>query len=189
MFVMLEFLSQPWPWWIAGPIVAVVMISLLFLGRSFGVSGSLKTMCTIGGAGKMVPFFRSEWKKDAWNLLFVAGAILGGAIAIWLLPSGQEIALSDAAKTDFSAMGLGQDFGKMAPESLFGASAWTSWKAWVVWIVGGFTLGFGARWAGGCTSGHAITGLSHLQWPSLLAVVGFFGGGLIAAHFIIPHFL
>ncbi|MDP5172466.1 MAG: YeeE/YedE family protein [Bacteroidia bacterium] len=185
---MISFFSQPWPWWVAGPVVASVMITLLMLGRTFGVSGSLGTICNIGGAGKLAPMFRYDWKRDIWNLLFVGGTVIGGVIAIWVLPSGQEIALSEGARESFGQMGITNGYDKLGPEALFGAAAWTSWQAWVVWIVGGFALGFGARWAGGCTSGHAITGLSHLQWPSLLAVVGFFGGGLIAAHFILPAF-
>jgi uncharacterized membrane protein YedE/YeeE len=53
-------------------------------------------------------------------------------------------------------------------------------------VIGGFLVGFGTRYAGGCTSGHAISGLSNLQFASLIATIGFFAGGLIATHLLYP---
>ena len=59
-------------------------------------------------------------------------------------------------------------------------------KGILVLVVGGFMIGFGSRYAGGCTSGHAIMGISSLQWPSLVTVIFFFMGGLLMTHFILP---
>jgi uncharacterized membrane protein YedE/YeeE len=56
-------------------------------------------------------------------------------------------------------------------------------------VVGGFLVGFGTRYAGGCTSGHAIMGLSNLQWPSLVATISFMVGGFIMANLILPFIL
>jgi uncharacterized membrane protein YedE/YeeE len=72
------------------------------------------------------------------------------------------------------------------PDAIFGAEAMSSAKGLLLLLLGGFLIGFGTPYAGGCTSGHAITGLSNLQIPSLIAVIGFFLGGLVMAHFLIP---
>ena len=86
-------------------------------------------------------------------------------------------------------MGI-QDAGKAyMPEKLFGDTSWTDGKVLSILALGGFLVGFGARYAGGCTSGHAISGLSNLQLPSAIAVIGFFVGGIIMNHFLIQFLL
>jgi uncharacterized membrane protein YedE/YeeE len=83
-------------------------------------------------------------------------------------------------------LGIDSPKGKLMPDALFGAQIWQSPKSILILLIGGILIGFGTRYAGGCTSGHAISGLSNLQLPSLKAVIGFFIGGLIMAHFLLP---
>jgi len=183
---MLEFLKQPWPWYISGISIAAVMVVLLYFGKSFGFSSNLKTLCTIAGAGKKVSFFDFEWKTQKWNLLFLIGSILGGIISANLLKSDAPLQLSPATINDLSAVGVHFD-GQLNPEQLYGMHA-LSIKNLLLLLTGGLLVGFGSRYAGGCTSGHAISGLSNLQLPSLLVVIGFFAGGLIMTHLLLPLF-
>ena len=182
---MIELLSQAWPWYVSGPLIALVLFLLLWAGGEFGVSSNLRTLCTIGGAGKSIPFFDIDWKAQLWNLVFVGGAIIGGFIAANYLTSDVPLSLSEATISDLQQFGISFN-GEMAPAHLFSWSSLSNVKGWLVLIGGGFLVGFGTRWAGGCTSGHAISGLSNLQLPSLIAVIGFFIGGLIMTHFLFP---
>lgn len=184
---MLEFLQQPWPWYVSGPMLAFVMISLLISGGEFGVSSTLRAMCSFSGAGKKVMFFNYDWKSQIWNIVFIVGAILGGFIAsYYLTPEGYQITIAPETAQDLQGLGLEPAKG-MLPESLFNIDQLFTLKGFVVMIVGGFLIGFGARYAGGCTSGHAISGLSNLQFPSLIAVLGFFIGGLIMTFILLPY--
>lgn len=182
---MLELLSQPWPWYISGASIACIMVLLLMFGKSFGVSTNLSTMCTMLGAGKKLKFFDFEWKTQKWNLLFLVGSVLGGFVASTFLQDEQQLRLSNATVEDLKRLGISFDTG-LNPLQLFGAEVMTSPKGILILLIGGLLVGFGARYAGGCTSGHAISGLSNLQIPSFIAVIGFFIGGLIMTHFLFP---
>ncbi|WP_299127347.1 YeeE/YedE thiosulfate transporter family protein [uncultured Winogradskyella sp.] len=182
----MEYILQPWPWYISGPCIAIIMYLLLYFGRTFGMSSNLKTLCTIGGAGKQVEFFKFDWKSQRWNLVVVLGAILGGFIAHKFLSNPIDIDLSENTINDLNALGFKNVGKNLLPPELFAWNSIISLKGLSLLIIGGFLVGFGTRYAGGCTSGHAITGLSSLQKPSLIAVIGFFIGGLIMIHFIYP---
>ncbi len=182
---MIEFISQAWPWYVSGPMIALVMFLLLWAGGNFGVSGNLRTICAMGGAGKHVSFFNYHWKGQLWNLVFIIGAIGGGFIASNFLSDPAELQISQATVQDLAGLGITFN-GGLAPEHLFSWQSLTSLPGFLVLVLGGFLVGFGARWAGGCTSGHAISGLSNLQIPSLIAVVGFFIGGLLMTHVLFP---
>ena len=182
---MLDILSQTWPWYISGILIAVIMFMLLWLGGEFGVSSNLRTICAIGGAGKRISFFDFNWKDQIWNITFVVGAVIGGYIATRFLTNSQGIQISEGTISDLQGLGIAFD-SKMLPSQLFSWGSLLTFKGMMVIVVGGFLVGFGARWAGGCTSGHAISGLSNLQLPSLIAVIGFFIGGLIMTHGIFP---
>lgn len=182
----MEYILQPWPWYVSGPCIAIVMFLLLFFGKTFGMSSNLKTLCTIGGAGKKTEFFNFDWKSQKWNLVVVLGSIVGGFIGHYLLSNPINIKLSEATVKDLSALGFNNVGKSLLPPELFSWDAVFSIKGILILIIGGFLVGFGTRYAGGCTSGHAITGLSSLQLPSLIAVVGFFLGGLIMIHLIFP---
>ncbi|MDX1428943.1 MAG: YeeE/YedE thiosulfate transporter family protein [Rhodothermales bacterium] len=181
---MLEFISQPWPWYVAGPIIGLVVPVLLLLGnRQFGVSENLRHMCaaTVGN----VEFLRYDWRAGKWNLTFAVGTVIGGFLAYTFLSHPDPIAISEATRSDLAALGI-SDFNGLVPVEIFSWSGLGTFTGIVMILVGGFLVGFGSRYAGGCTSGHAISGLANLQLPSLIAVLGFFAGGLIATYFILP---
>ncbi len=185
---MISILSQPWPWYVSGPLITFIMFLLLWTGGKFGVSSNLRSLCAIGGGGKYSDFFRFNWKNNVWNLVFVLGAVLGGFIASNYLQSPVLLTLSDATVSDLQELNVSFN-GGLLPAEFFTWSGLMTVKGFLTIVVGGFLVGFGARWAGGCTSGHAISGLSNLQIPSLIAVIGFFIGGLMMTHFLLPLIL
>lgn len=165
------------------------MFSLLLFGNSFGISSNLRTMCSILGAGKSCEFFDFNWKAQTWNLVFAAGMLLGGAIASYFLTSETGVQLSKATLQHLNALGIESPTDSLVPASLFSWKSLLSLRGVIMLVVGGFLIGFGTRYAGGCTSGHAISGLSNLQLPSLIAVIGFFVGGLFVTYLILPALL
>lgn len=183
--IMIEFLSQPWPWYLGGLGIALVIFLLLIQGRIFGVSSSLETLCTIGGAGRTAEYFRVDWKQRSWLLIFLAGSVIGGFIASGVLSNPDPIDISTATIEDLSGLGIHFD-GNFLPESLFNWSNLLTLNGFLLMIGGGLLVGFGSRYAGGCTSGHAISGIADLQLPSMVATIGFFIGGLIAVHLLFP---
>lgn len=182
---MIELIRQPWSWYFSGIMIVVIMLMLIFWGKSFGFSSNLRTICSMAGAGKRTGFFNFDWKAQRWNLLFLVGAIIGGWISSTLLSSPAGLDLSAATVTDLNALGIGFN-GGVNPDELFSLQAMGNPKVLFLLVIGGGLVGFGSRYAGGCTSGHAISGLSNLQLPSLLAVVGFFIGGLMMTWLIMP---
>lgn len=186
---MIEFISQPWPWYVAGPVIALVMFGLIYFGNSFGMSANFRNICSIMGAGKSCDFFDFDWKKQMWNLVFVVGTILGGVIASQFLMSDEVVAISDATVAELTSLGIENPGQGMMPESIFNFESLLTAKGLIMIVLGGFLVGFGTRYAGGCTSGHAISGLSDLQPASLLAVIGFFAGGLAMTWLILPSIL
>jgi len=183
---MIEFILQPWPWYVAGPLIAFIVFLLFYFGKTFGVSSNLESICTISGAGRFNDYFNRDWKKNAWNLVFIFGAIIGGFITYQWLSPNEIIALNSQTVQDLSDIGFQNAGGTYLPEEIFGLDQLLSLKGILVLLLGGFLVGFGARYAGGCTSGHAIVGLSNLEKPSLIAVIGFFIGGLIMTWVLIP---
>lgn len=186
---MIDFLRQPWPWYFSGPMIALVMFLLLWTGKSFGMSSNLRTFCAALGAGKKVSFFAFDWKAQRWNLMVALGAVVGGFIAANYLSVSTAVAISENTVTQLQQLGI-QDAGQAyMPQALFDSNAISNPKSLLILSLGGFFVGFGARYAGGCTSGHAISGLSNFQLPSLIAVIGFFIGGLFVNHFLLPFLL
>ncbi len=182
---MSEFITQTWSWWFSGIMIAAIMLFLLYFGQSFGFSSNLRTICAAAGLGKRTKFFDFNWKAQTWNLVFLVGAIIGGFIAKQFLSTDVPVEISQATINDLSTLGIAAPTSLQPPE-LFSLDAILSIKGFLVLAVGGLMVGFGSRYAGGCTSGHAISGLSDLQVPSLIAVIGFFIGGLIMTFFILP---
>lgn len=182
----MDWIYEPWPWYVSGPMIALVMFLLIMVGKNFGMSANLRTMCTICGADKKAEFFKFDWKSQRWNLMVVLGAVIGGAIAHYGLSNGEGVQIAESVVTDLQGKGFESAGKAYLPNELFDLSALSSVKTWLILIIGGFLVGFGARYAGGCTSGHAISGLSDLQLPSLIAVIGFFIGGLTMIHFLFP---
>lgn len=182
----MELLTQPWPWYIAGPLIGLMVPLLLLLtGKSFGISSSLQHVCAATLPGR-AEYFRYDWKqRGLWNLTFVLGILIGGVIAGTVLASPDPIAISEATRADLAALGI-RDFSGLVPDDLFTWSNLLTVPGFIVIVLGGFLLGFGARYAGGCTSGHAITGMANFDRASLIAVVGFFIGGLVITFVVYP---
>ena len=185
----MDFITQPWPWYVGGPLITLVMITMFFFGKTFGISSTLKTICTIGGAGKVSDFFRFDWQSAVWNLFFVVGCIIGGFIAANYLSPDHAVALNPKTVDSLQSLGIQNPGAEYLPEAIFNWDNLLTSQGIIFMILGGVLVGFGTRYADGCTSGHAITGLSNLQWPSLIAVIGFFIGGLVMTHLILPHIL
>ncbi len=184
-----QIISQPWPWYVAGPAIGVVMFVLLWFGNSFGVSSNFRTICAMSGGGANCEFFRFNWRKQIWNLVFLAGSIVGGYIASNWLSTDNKAHISYATIAELDTIGVNNPGESLVPEEIFSFEALLTTKGLIMLVLGGFLVGFGTRYAGGCTSGHAISGLSNLQLPSLIAVVGFFIGGLFTTYFILPYLL
>ncbi len=185
---MLEFIQQPWTWWVSGIFIASIMFLLLFFGQSFGFSANLRTICSAAGGGKFVKFFDFNWRSQIWNLVFLLGAVLGGFITSQFLSNGEPVQISQTTIADLSKLGISSPTSAQ-PDELFSIESLLTLKGFLILAVGGLMVGFGSRYAGGCTSGHAISGLSDLQLPSLIAVIGFFIGGLLMTFFILPLIL
>lgn len=182
----MDLILEPWPWYVAGPLIAIVMFLLIFMGRKFGMSSNLETMCAICGAGKKADYFNFDWRANRWNLVVILGAAVGGFLGAHLLSENSAVAIAPETVEKLQALGFESAGKAYLPENLFSSSALLDPFAVMILLVGGLLIGFGARYAAGCTSGHAISGLSNLQLPSLIAVAGFFIGGLVMVHFLFP---
>ncbi|NQD71808.1 YeeE/YedE family protein [Sphingobacterium shayense] len=179
----MDWLYGPWPWYVGGAIVGLVMIFLIWMGKSFGFSSNFRTICSALGAGRTCAFFDFNWKAQKWNLLFLLGAIIGGFLSAYIIPNQSMPDISPTTIERLQLLGITSGGESYYPTELFGI--W-SFKNVSLLILGGILVGFGTRYAGGCTSGHAISGLSDLQLPSLIAVIGFFIGGLFMVHVLFP---
>ena len=185
---MIEFLKQPMPWYIAGPLIGLMVPALLIMGNKvFAVSSSLRHICAVCIPAK-IPFFQYDWKKEVWNLFFVTGILTGGLIAGTLLLNAQEVQVNSKLVSELSKYGV-TDYHSLVPKQLFNWQTLFTIKGLILMVVGGFLVGFGTRYAGGCTSGHSIFGLSNLQIPSLIATICFMIGGFIMANLILPYIL
>ncbi|WP_026763721.1 YeeE/YedE family protein [Sediminibacterium salmoneum] len=185
---MKELITQTWSWWFSGAMIASIMFFLLYFGQSFGFSSNLRTICAAAGLGKKTKFFDFNWKAQLWNIVFLIGSIIGGYIASNYLSSGGPVEISASTIEDLGKMGIAAPT-SLQPNELFSWEAVFSVKGFLILAFGGLMVGFGSRYAGGCTSGHAISGLSNLQLPSLIAVIGFFIGGLLMTYVIMPFIL
>ncbi|MGH2553436.1 MAG: YeeE/YedE family protein [Chitinophagaceae bacterium] len=184
----IDWIKQPWPWYVAGPLIGLTVPALLLLGnKSFGVSSSLRHVCAACMPAK-IPFFRYDWKKEIWNLFFVVGILAGGIIAFQFFANTEPLKIHAGLVADMSSFGI-KDTRNLVPSDIFNWPALLTLKGFFFMIFGGFLVGFGTRYAGGCTSGHAIMGLSNLQWPSLIATCCFMAGGFIMANLILPFIL
>ena len=182
----MDILFKTWHWSISGFIIGLIMLCLIYFGKVFGMSSNLRSLCSMTGVGSKVPFFNWDWKSQRWNLIVVVGAMIGGFVATNFMHDNTNVSLNEVTIKKLSALNIDAPNGKLLPNALFGNAVLTSPKIIFILIVGGILIGFGSRYAGGCTSGHAISGMSNLQIQSLKAVIGFFIGGLIMAHLLLP---
>ncbi len=149
---MTDFLMQPWPWWFSGILVGLT-VPLLFLlaGKSFGISTSFQEVGAMCGPCNLDYLRNHKWRSGIWTLVFAVGIGIGGFITVRFLSSEPVEFLPESFVSVGGAVRL---------------------------LFGGVLVGFGTRYAGGCTSGHSITGIANLNWPSLVATIFFFVGGL-----------
>ena len=183
---MSQLLYDPWPWYVAGPVLGLFAPLLLWLGnRLFGVSSNLRHLCA-ATFPRRVPYFSYDWRREGgWNLAFVAGIVVGGALAGAVFANPEPVAIADATKASLAGLGI-RDFSGLAPRQLFGWASLATWRGWAMMVGGGFLVGFGTAYAGGCTSGHGISGVADLQVPSFIALAGFFVGGMAGTFLILP---
>jgi uncharacterized protein len=181
----MEWIRQPWPWYVAGPLIGLTVPALLLLGnKSFGISSSFRHICAACMPSK-IPFFEYNWKKEMWNLVFVVGIILGAGVATLWLSNPDSIVVAESTQQDLKVLGI-TDYSKLLPSEIFHWGNLFTLKGLFFFVIGGFMVGFGTRYAGGCTSGHAIMGISNLQWPSLVATIFFMLGGFAMTHLLLP---
>ena len=181
----IEWISQPWPWYVAGPMIGLTVPMLLIIGnKTFGISSSLRHACAACIPGD-IKFFNYDWKKEIWNLLFVAGILIGGILVALFLTNTDPVQINPKLAEELGGYGI-SDYSSLIPTQVFNWPALLTARGFILMVVGGFLVGFGTRYAGGCTSGHAIMGLSNLQLPSLIATVSFMGGGFIMANLVLP---
>ena len=184
----MNFVQQPWPWYIAGPLIGLFVPALLLLAnKKFGISSSLRHICAACFPTNHI-FFKYDWKKEAWNLFFAAGIIIGAFVAAQFLMMPELMKLNASLTTELKNYGI-DNYNSLLPTELFNWPSLLTVKGFILIVVGGFLVGFGTRYAGGCTSGHSIMGLSNLQWPSLVATICFMIGGIIIANFVLPLIL
>jgi uncharacterized membrane protein YedE/YeeE len=185
---MKELITQPWPWYVAGPLIGLTVPTLLIIGnKTFGISSSLRHACA-ACLPSNISFFKYDWKKEAWNLFFVLGIFLGGIVAMQLLQNPEPVVVHPKLASELASFGI-TDYSGLVPAQLFSWESVLTIRGFIMIILGGFMVGFGVRYAGGCTSGHAIMGISSLQWPSVVATCCFMIGGFITANFLLPIIL
>lgn len=184
----MNWITQPWPWYVAGPLIGLIVPTLLLIGnKSFGISSSLRHICAACIPAN-IKFFKYDWKKEIWNLFFVLGIAVGGFLTAYFIPSNEALELNPKLIAELNTYGI-TDFSQLVPIQLFTWANLFTLKGILMMVVGGFLVGFGTRYAGGCTSGHAIMGISNMQWPSLVATCCFMAGGFLMANVILPTIL
>lgn len=182
---MIELLKQPWPWYVAGPLIGLTVPALLILGnKHFGISANLRHACAACFPGN-ISFFKYDYKKETWNLVFIVGIFLGGVLSSMFLMNADPVTLNPQLVEELAGYGI-TDLSNMIPVQLLSWDHLLTWQGMFMMVGGGFMIGFGSRYAGGCTSGHSIMGLSTLQWPSLVATISFMIGGFVMANWILP---
>jgi hypothetical protein len=184
---MIEAIKQPWPWWVSGPLIGLMVPVLLLLGnKAFGLSSSLRHICAACFPAN-ISFFKYNWRKEVWSLFFAAGILIGSFIA-WNWLSNHEITINEKLLNELNSYGI-YDHTRVVPVEVVNWNALFTLKGVIMIVIGGFLVGFGTRYGEGCTSGHAISGLSNLQWPSLVATCSFMAGGFLVANLIVPLIL
>ena len=183
----LSALHAPWPWYVAGPLIGLMVPLMLFIGnRSFGISNNLRHLCAITQPKQVeVHFFKYNWKEHTWSLVFVIGTGLGGFLAGIVFADPNPVQVSSAAIAMFQSWGFAAPSGQFVPPEIFDPTL----RNLTLLFASGVLVGFGTRYAAGCTSGHAITGLSTLQLSSLYAVLGIFAGGIFSSWVLVPWLL
>lgn len=184
----MEFFTKPWPWYITGPLLGLIVPLLLLIGnKSFGISSSLRHICAACFPSG-ISFFKYDWRREAWNLFFAGGILIGGFVAVRFLNSYDQVQVNETLRNELQHYGI-RDMSVSVPAEIFTFESLLTIKGFLLIVAGGFLVGFGTRYANGCTSGHSIMGIASLQWPSLLATCCFMAGGILMANFVLPLIL
>ncbi len=181
-------MQQPWPWYVAGPLIGLTVPALLILGnKNFGISSSLRHICASCMPAN-IPFFKYNWRKEVWNLFFVFGIFVGGIITAMFFTNPNPVEVHPNLAKELASYGI-TDFRNLVPSELMNWESLFTLRGLVMMVGGGFLVGFGTRYAGGCTSGHSIMGIANLQLPSLIATISFMVGGFLMANVLLPIIL
>ena len=181
-------MQQPWPWYVAGPLIGLTVPALLILGnKNFGISSSLRHICA-SCLPANIPFFKYNWRKEVWNLFFVFGIFVGGIITAIFFTNPNPVEVHPNLAKELASYGI-TDFRNLVPSELMNWESLFTLRGLVMMVGGGFLVGFGTRYAGGCTSGHSIMGIANLQLPSLIATISFMVGGFLMANVLLPIIL
>ena len=184
---MTDVLTHPWPWYVAGPLIGGFAPLLLLLGnRVFGVSANLRHMCAL--VAPREKYINYDWHVGSWNLAFAAGILAGGALAGIVFANPQPVAIADSTRSALAALGV-REFSGLVPADLFNWHHLLTTRGFALIAGGGFLVGFGTAYAGGCTSGHGISGVADLQPASIVALLGFFAGGIAGTFLLLPFLL
>ena len=185
---MKELLSQPWPWYVSGPLIGLMVPALLILGnKPFGMSSTLKHICA-ACIPNNAEFFKYDWKKEIWNIVLACGIICGGVLAGIVCQNPNPVRISENTVASLNAFGI-KNYSGLHPTEIFNFHSLLTLKGFILIVIGGFFVGFGTRYAGGCTSGHSIMGMSNLQLPSFITTCCFFAGGLLMTWIILPYIM
>ena len=182
---MIDFIRQPWHWSIAGILIGLTVPLLYLIGnKPFGISSSFRHICAACLPGNS-SYFNYNWKKETWNIFFVIGIMLGGFIAVTVLENPEPIKIAASTQAQLAKLGVTQ-FSQLVPTDVFSFSGLMTAKGFILIVVGGFLVGFGTRYAGGCTSGHSITGIANFQVSSIVATICFMLGGFFTTWILLP---
>ena len=181
---MMHWLREPWPWYVAGPLLGLTVPALLLMGnKPLGATGSLRALCAAIAPAK-IEFLNYDWRRvGGWNVALVIGLLIGAAVASGL--GAPAPAVSPATHDALAGLGI-ESRGSFLPTAIFGWASLLTLRGFVCIVIGGLLVGFGASYAGGCTSGHGVMGLGALQLPSLIALLAIYAGGLLATFAILP---
>lgn len=138
----MNWISQPWPWYVAGPLIGLIVPALLLIGnKTFGISSSLRHVCAACFPSNL-SFFKYDWKKESWNLFFVGGIMLGGFLTAFLMPNEGLVTVSPELQAELASYGI-NDYSGLVPVQLFNWHALFSLKGLLLMVFGGFLVGFG----------------------------------------------
>ncbi len=182
---MLDILRQPWHWSIAGILIGLTVPLLYLIGnKPFGISSSFRHICAACLPGNIL-YFKYDWKKETWNIFFVIGILIGGIVGSTVLANPNPIVIASSTQQQLMQLGV-KEFSQLVPTDIFSFTGLLTINGFILIVVGGFLVGFGTRYAGGCTSGHSITGISNFQLSSLIATICFMIGGFLATWLLLP---
>lgn len=167
------FLKQWSPYAVGVGIGVLICLTFLLSDRPIGcstayarTSGMIERLFR-GAVVEGKPYYKQFPLVIDWEWMLVAGAVIGGFLSA---------VLSGDFRIEWVPAKWMETFGTSPLLRCFSA------------VIGGILVGFGARWAGGCTSGHGISGTAQMAVSSWMAVVCFFIGGIASAMLIFRVF-